>query len=69
MVDAAYQKKFYEDEFFDDINSFAFLVDAGDYDGDGKSEILFWFERYNRDGYVLFYDKCSKFDEFTWPYH
>ncbi len=32
------------------------LVDAGDYDGDGRSEVIFWFSGYNRDGYVLFTD-------------
>jgi hypothetical protein len=45
------------------------LVDAGDYDGDGASEALFAFTAYNNDGYVLFYDGFRKNARFGWSYH
>jgi hypothetical protein len=32
------------------------LIDAGDYDADGKSELLFWHAGHDGDGYVLFDD-------------
>ena len=65
MVDAQYK----EDEFGDDDISDMYLVDAGDYDGNNETEIIFWVARYNRDGYVIFYNECSAFAEFTWSYH
>jgi hypothetical protein len=45
------------------------LVDAGDYDADGKSEVLFWSSGYNEDGYVLFYDGFARHEDFFWSYH
>lgn len=45
------------------------LVDAGDYDGDGASEILFWRSEYNLDGYALFYDGLRRHVDFSWSYH
>ncbi|HEY2378281.1 MAG TPA: hypothetical protein VGH98_20050 [Gemmatimonadaceae bacterium] len=45
------------------------LVDAGDYDGDGKSELLFWRAGDDVDAYVLIYDDFSKQVEFYWNYH
>jgi hypothetical protein len=45
------------------------LVDAGDYDSDGVSEVIFWTERYNRDGYVLFYKGFAKNTDYLWSYH
>jgi hypothetical protein len=45
------------------------LVDAGDYDGDGKSEIVFFVSGYNEDGYALFYDSFQKNLFRTWHYH
>lgn len=45
------------------------LVDAGDYDGDGKSEILFWYSGYNKDGYILLLDDLKGRLEFLWNYH
>jgi hypothetical protein len=45
------------------------LVDAGDYDNDGKSEILFSVSRENRGGYTLFYDDFKKNTKFEFSYH
>jgi hypothetical protein len=45
------------------------LVDAADYDGDGKSELLFWQSAYNRDGYILIFDDLRQRIEYTWRYH
>lgn len=45
------------------------LVDAGDYDADGASELLFWFSGYNKDGYSLFYEGLQKRVDYQWSYH
>jgi len=45
------------------------LLDVGDYDKDGKSEVLFWSSGYNEDGYVLYYDDFRKKVPFKWHYH
>lgn len=45
------------------------LVDAGDYDANGKSELLFWFSGYNQDGYLLFSSNFAKEAEYLWNYH
>jgi hypothetical protein len=45
------------------------LVDAGDYNGDGKSEILFWSSGYNKDGYILYFDNLRQKVEYKWSYH
>lgn len=45
------------------------LVDAGDYNGDGTAELLFWFSGYNQDGYVLLSSNAATRTEFTWNYH
>ncbi|MCA3000690.1 MAG: hypothetical protein ACK5O6_01650 [Betaproteobacteria bacterium] len=51
------------------LGSGLLLVDAGDYDGDGKSELLFTISRYNRGGYVLFSDTFAKLAQFEFSYH
>lgn len=45
------------------------LVDAGDYDNDGKSEVLFSIKGYNEGGYRLFYQNFNKSAEFVFYYH
>jgi hypothetical protein len=45
------------------------LVDAGDYDGDGKSEVVFFVTGYNEDGYAIFYDSFRKNVSMTWSNH
>lgn len=48
------------------------LVDAGDYDGDGKSEVIFYVAESEDDaeveteGYILFYDDFQHSVRFTW---
>ena len=51
------------------LGEFGRLVDAGDYDNDGKSEVLFDVGGYNSDGYRLFYADFSKSAEFMFNYH
>lgn len=45
------------------------LIDAGDYDGDGISELLFQSSGYNLDGYVLFNVRDATAQRFEWSYH
>lgn len=45
------------------------LVDAGDYDNDGKSEVVFSIAGDNLGGYVLFYDDFTKHATFEFSYH
>jgi hypothetical protein len=45
------------------------LVDAGDYDNDGKSEIVFAINRYNSGGYEIFYDDFEGHAVFEFTYH
>jgi hypothetical protein len=45
------------------------MIDAGDYDGDGHSEVIFHQCGYNYDGFILFYDGFRKRAEFGWTYH
>ncbi len=45
------------------------LLDAGDYDNDGKSEVVFAIDRYNEGGYELFYDDFKGHAVFRFSYH
>ncbi len=45
------------------------LVDAGDYDNDGHSELVFAINRDNRGGYEVFYDDFKKRAIFEYSYH
>ena len=45
------------------------LVDAGDYDRDGTSEVVFQYSGDNRDGYLLLHNHLTSVAEFTWNYH
>ena len=45
------------------------LVDAGDYDNDGKSEVVFSIEGYDRGGYRIFYDDFKRNATFEFGYH
>lgn len=45
------------------------LIDAGDYDGDGESEIVFWRTGYNEDGYVISWNRFKRNAEYLWKYH
>ncbi len=45
------------------------LVDTGDYDKDGQSDAIFWIDRYNGNGYVLFYNNFSNSVIYEWSYH
>lgn len=45
------------------------LVDAGDYDGDGKSELLFKTGGYNEGGYTLYFNDFSNHIDFKFSFH
>jgi hypothetical protein len=45
------------------------LVDAGDYDNDRKSELVFAIDRYNQGGYELFYDDFKRHATFQFTNH
>jgi hypothetical protein len=45
------------------------LVDVGDYDNDGRSELIFFKGDYNQDEYLIYYDDFSKRTTFGWNYH
>lgn len=45
------------------------LVDAGDYDGDGTSELIMSISRYNRGGYALFSNTFIEQARFEFGYH
>ena len=51
------------------LGSDLLLVDAGDYDGDGRTELVFRKSGYDYDGYVLFFDGFARSAEFGWSYH
>lgn len=45
------------------------VVDAFDFDSDGRTEWLFSLSRYNEDGFILFFDAFRKSVQSTWHYH
>lgn len=45
------------------------LIDTGDYDGDGRSELIFQVDGYNLGGYELYYDDFKKHALFEFGYH
>ena len=45
------------------------LVDSGDYDNSGHSQILFMIDDYNRGGYTLYYDDLRKSATFDYSFH
>jgi hypothetical protein len=52
------------------IGSFLTLLDAGDYDNDGRSEVVFVLSQgENTDGFVLFDGTFEKPVTLTWHYH
>lgn len=52
------------------IGSFMTLLDAGDYDNDGRSEVVFLLSQgENTDGFVLFDATFEKPLTFAWHYH
>lgn len=50
------------------LGSQMMFLDAGDYDGDGKSELVFKVRRDNYDGYALWAAGLEKLVEFGWVY-
>jgi hypothetical protein len=51
------------------LDSGIWLVDAGDYDNDGKSELVFSINRENEGGYEIYYDDFTKHATFKFNYH
>jgi hypothetical protein len=51
------------------LGSGIWLLDAGDYDNDGKSELLFAINRDNQGGYEIFYDDFKGHAVFEFGYH
>ncbi len=52
------------------LGSFVSLLDAGDYDNDGKSEVVFFLSQgENTDGFVLFDASFEKSVSLLWHYH
>jgi hypothetical protein len=45
------------------------LIDAGDYDHDGHSELVFAFAKDDYDGYTLFWDGFERSVTYGWIYH
>jgi hypothetical protein len=51
------------------LDSGMWLVDAGDYDNDGKSEVIFSINRENEGGYEIWYDEFKNHTVFKFNYH
>lgn len=51
------------------LDSGMWLVDAGDYDNDGRSELVFSINRDDEGGYEIFYDDFKKHATFKFSYH
>jgi hypothetical protein len=52
------------------IGSFMSLLDAGDYDNDGKSEVVFFVSQCeDTDGFVLFDASFEHQTSYLWSYH
>jgi len=51
------------------LDSGIWLVDAGDYDDDGKSELIFSINREDEGGYEIWYDNFKKNATFKFVYH
>jgi len=52
------------------IGSFLYLLDAGDYDSDGRSEVIFGLNQpEDTDGFILYDADLNKRAELTWAYH
>ncbi len=51
------------------LDSGMWLVDAGDYDNDGRSELVFSINRENEGGYEIYYDSFRKRATFKFTYH
>jgi hypothetical protein len=45
------------------------ILEIGDYGGAGSAEVLFHYDGYDRDGYVLFDPRADSITEFSWSYH
>lgn len=42
------------------------LIEHRDFDGDGRTELVFWYFGYMHDGYVMLFDGLTKLTTFTW---
>jgi hypothetical protein len=52
------------------IGSFLYLLDAGDYDNDGRSEVIFGLNQpEDTDGFILYDADLNKCAEIVWTYH
>ena len=51
------------------LDSGMWLVDAGDYDNDGRSELIFSINRENEGGYEIWYENFNKHATFNFLYH